>query len=70
MKIAEQMIHFSKLFCHFLLKTPIFRPIIIIFTPGKVVFQDIARPAHMAWDSPLAAFNEALEHEKNVRNLK
>jgi len=33
---------------------------------GKVVFQDIARPAHMAWDSPLAAFNEALEHEKNV----
>ena len=35
---------------------------------GKVVFQAISRPANMTWDSPLAAFQEALEQEKTVRD--
>ena len=35
---------------------------------GKVVFQAISRPSNMTWDSPLAAFQEALEQEKTVRD--
>ena len=34
---------------------------------GRVVFQALSRPSNMAWDSPLAAFQEALEQEKTVR---
>ena len=34
---------------------------------GRVVFQAISRPSNMAWDSPLEAFQEALEEEKTVR---
>ena len=34
---------------------------------GRVVFQALSRPSKMAWDSPLAAFQEALEQEKTVR---
>jgi len=33
---------------------------------GRVVFQAISRPSNMSWDSPLAAFLEALEKEKTV----
>ena len=36
---------------------------------GRVVFQAISRPSNMSWDSPLAAFLEALEQEKTVRKI-
>merc|ERR1712051_1106706 len=33
---------------------------------SKFVSQAVSRPSNMAWDSPLAAFQEALEQEKTV----
>ena len=33
---------------------------------GKVVFQDVAKPASMEWGSPLQAMEAVLELEKTV----
>jgi ferritin len=36
---------------------------------GKVVFQDIAKPATMEWGTPLQAMEAALEIERTVSFL-